>query len=224
MLNTQISLSFPLTSRLQDREIHNTVLQQHKMFESRPEASWLPDTVNLQIPLSVFIALSIPVAGCTALQWSTAVTHIFFLYSSSNRTLWKSLHQTSFRASHERPEPRVSPHPLALQCPLQTQNQCQVFLSLQRPSLQQQVSPAAQSESLSCSNLWNTKRCCLSSDCHSAEDLLWAGLIRLSAHLTLTVLFPPEHSGANALRNRDDSCLAPLPSALHPSGIAVCWF
>lgn len=35
-----------------------------------------------------------------------------------------------------------------------------------------------------------------------SEDLPWAGLIRLSGHLTLTVLSPTEHSRVNALRKR----------------------
>lgn len=44
------------------------------------------------------------------------------------------------------------------------------------------------------------------------EDLLWAGLIRLSSHLTLTALSLPEHSTDNALRERERDEKSPVPS------------
>lgn len=57
---------------------------------------------------------------------------------------------------------------------------------------------------------------CRSSAMCWAEDLLWAGLIRLSSHLTLTALSPPEHSTVNALREREEKSLTPPPPPLSP--------
>lgn len=48
------------------------------------------------------------------------------------------------------------------------------------------------------------------------EDLLWAGLIRLSSHLTLTALSLPEHSTDNALRERETRRARFPPPVLSP--------